>query len=553
MKYIGGLLGGIATLLIPFVIFYLESEKPDVVYSLSENIPVSDTDNKENSIQQIKVTNIGEVEAKDISIKLNREVINYRIINNSKSDKVEIFKEGPIEILYHQLPPDGTFSVILETNNIFLTGNDISIMSSVGKARNALEVEDNYLSTIIFVIVVVIYITFFLTQLRRGMVDSKHRRYSRNSSIAGFDFLDTKKPIYFTKNEWEYLVETFVKNKLVESYYGSFKELYDDESLMFLKLTDVPQNMSAELFNNLKKDAKRTFQSKLDTLLPSYSYVSYEKIDIIAQKVYEKINSLPSYKEGLIERLSANYIKLLINKGITNTEELDRKMKKERPIFVIERDWGEYKRHLEDVQFLLVVKEIRYTTDKKSFLPLLQSDQLLIREFIYSILLMDKVNETFLSFQKPLVFNDEDWLKATDSRTLEKTVESINRAEDNEEAASLKLKAIKDIIVYNEFTEDKYVDVFKENELELLKKYEATYKHMQQEIEELSSRERDLRDKEFKTSNLMEKITCQLKIINDLFDDPRSIDRLEDYQVPFAQGNFERLKELSALISIEVK
>ena len=47
---------------------------------------------------------------------------------------------------------------------------------------------------------------------------------------------------------------------------------------------------------------------------------------------------------------------------------------------------------------------------------------------------------------------------------------------------------------------------------------------------------------------LKDKIERQLSIINQIFEDPDSIERIEDYSNPFARGNFEKLKMISKLI-----
>ncbi len=48
-----------------------------------------------------------------------------------------------------------------------------------------------------------------------------------------------------------------------------------------------------------------------------------------------------------------------------------------------------------------------------------------------------------------------------------------------------------------------------------------------------------------KNKKLKKKLSKQLKILNDFFDEPNSINRVEDYDNPFSIGNFERLKEFS--------
>lgn len=52
---------------------------------------------------------------------------------------------------------------------------------------------------------------------------------------------------------------------------------------------------------------------------------------------------------------------------------------------------------------------------------------------------------------------------------------------------------------------------------------------------------------------LKEQLEKQLSIINNLFVDPSSIDKIETYSNPFSSGNFENLKSLAEKMKKDMK
>ena len=58
-----------------------------------------------------------------------------------------------------------------------------------------------------------------------------------------------------------------------------------------------------------------------------------------------------------------------------------------------------------------------------------------------------------------------------------------------------------------------------------------------------------VRIEKMETEKLKEKIVNQLNIIHNVLNDPKSIDRIEDYSNVFAHGNFDNLRKISLLLS----
>lgn len=100
---------------VPLLIYFLGFEKSDIVYTVSDNIPMSTNTEKTSNIQQIEIKNVGNHLAKEIQIKIEGKINNSRVIKDSELDKLEIYN-APFELIYSELPPDGSFKLIVESS-----------------------------------------------------------------------------------------------------------------------------------------------------------------------------------------------------------------------------------------------------------------------------------------------------------------------------------------------------------------------------------------------------------------------------------------------------
>ncbi|WP_163530757.1 hypothetical protein [Halobacillus ihumii] len=157
------LIGILVTILVPFAIFYLGEDNPDVVYTLSDNIPMNTSSN--SNIQQIEVKNIGETSAKDIQVKIQADIIDPKVIKDSESDKINTFEGNNYELVYPELPPEGSFKLIFESNLNGLNENVLTIKSKDGLARNGLEDNNKSSSFFTFLIYYLIYIALIFTSV----------------------------------------------------------------------------------------------------------------------------------------------------------------------------------------------------------------------------------------------------------------------------------------------------------------------------------------------------------------------------------------------------
>ena len=133
----------VALSIVALFTYYLSIERANIKYSLSEIIPVSFLNEKSPAnIQQLEVKNFGNKEAKKIQIKARGKIVDYKLFPYSKADAFEDFmSENSIEIVYPELPPGGSFKLIIKSLVEGINEEDINISHSSGKGDSALAQE----------------------------------------------------------------------------------------------------------------------------------------------------------------------------------------------------------------------------------------------------------------------------------------------------------------------------------------------------------------------------------------------------------------------------
>ena len=154
-----------------FLTYYLNNEKVDIRYTLSENIPVTIAGQKfAESIQQLDVKNIGNSEAQRITVKINGQITKYELIKNSQADFVQSFKEKDyLELIYSNLPPEGNFKLVFNSPGIGIKTDDIVIKHNKGKGIEALTRTPFAIYSLFLLL---FYIIIVITGIRTVLTDS---------------------------------------------------------------------------------------------------------------------------------------------------------------------------------------------------------------------------------------------------------------------------------------------------------------------------------------------------------------------------------------------
>lgn len=150
----------------------------------------------------------------------------------------------------------------------------------------------------------------------------------------------------------------------------------------------------------------------------------------------------------------------------------------------------------------------------------------------------------FDSFDSAKYFKNQEkleWLKKEDYDRLLENANKYIEFDKSEERNRTYYQLLKDITIHNFHLKTKQ-DVIEDSEWDKLKELEDSILN-KLEIVKKDSIENNIQKR--KNKKLKKKLSKQLEILNDFFDEPNSINRIEDYDNPFSIGNFERLKEFS--------
>src|ERR1035437_3329166 len=153
-------------------------------------------------------------------------------------------------------------------------------------------------------------------------------------------------------------------------------------------------------------------------------------------------------------------------------------------------------------------------------------------------MLRDFEAEAFLKGPRPVWMSDSDYsdCKAKAERTLQATKEAaLNR---------LVLSNLR-LLLAGLPPDSKQLEQFDPELRMQLKKLDEDLRTAKEKlVTEAQTVSRDIKD----VAEAKQKILKQLEILNRLFSDPASIDRVESYDNPFAPGNLETLKKVSVLL-----
>ncbi|MED3965066.1 hypothetical protein [Niallia taxi] len=558
MKRVWLIIGFIVPIMVPFIIWYLETEKADIVYSISDNIPVSDADNADINTQQIEIKNLGSLTAKDVQLKIDANISNYRVINDSASDKVDIFDKNAFELIYSELPPDGQFTLVIESDIKGLDEKILIIKSDEGIARNVLENErnSNKIGIIIFGVISFVYLFFAVNALKSSYAYLKLKNTLLYSMTERMDFIYSKKPIYIKDTDWEKLLNSFIQLKIDEDLSRDYtSEVNSLNTLKILLNKDKPRYLSDDTWNKLRKKAAEVFTIKIkQSILGSNSIPTDPSIITFFTGVLEAIEQLSdSLKREIGIFISKEYINYKAKKKYIRLEDVNNNLAETKPSFVSQSDWNTYLELLAEIQYMLILQEMfRSYNDPLEILNRYQdiivkhSEE--IKGIAYSIKFYKYIWDILIVKGDYEFIEKPDWLKESDIRELERITNLIVKSKVDIEFANKKTSLMNQLILSEELVEEERPEYLNEREWGQVITLNDKFKKLNEFETTYQNRREALQKEEEETSKLIEKVRFQLTTIHNLLQDPSTIDRIESYETYFAKGNYLNLVKLAAYL-----
>ena len=605
------IIGALSIAIIPvFLTIYLSKSVPDVRYTLFERIGVNfpNVDEKlSGSIQQIEVRNVGNAEAKRVVIKINGEIKNFRIEKVSELDDVKTSQqENNFEINYPELPPESGFKFIFISSNKGIEYRDITVSHSAGKAKEALTTK-NTIDTISYISLglVIIYFVLIIYSIRKTLRDTKKTTIEtlgiRNKVK---DLLEEKKPFYITDKEWLQIYNESVETQIQNDVTYSINERLSYLILSSDKPKDFDESTWQSFVNKSVKDISETFISKVKTMrytsrveellkihkpkhFPeniwsdvinnlSEDHISLSKQSISKYESSENILKMlkTDKPKGIAEKKWEEHINALVGiylnaleyewNDFRNPSDYINEFKKERPAEVSEAAWLTTRERLIRKYNNFIWEELNITHNplqiiKDNNLEVLKESQKSKLEVkAYKQQLKQTFEPFFWSTERASKFLSEEkpvWVKNEDYDDLRKKAENIINSETERkrynELKGLLSKIINTpnitLIRTESISEDDWNAINDLSE-QLIEIYSKSEKTNTAEIEIIREKSKLTEDWKSLTA-LKEKVTWQLEIIDKILSEPNILEKIEDYNNLFAQGNFQNLKFIAELLS----
>ena len=545
----------IITLVIGLVVVYfgfsLNKEYVDLRYTLSEKIPTKfiETSTAE-AVQQLVVKNNGNIPATKIQIKINSFVEEYDILKNSVSDVVEEHNSsGHFEAIYPSLPPNGQFSYIFKTTGGGITENSIEITHNKGRAKEALASDKKSIYSkiggYIFLAVIIFYCILFIFQGRSMAID--HLKSSGDYTNY-YDYLSKKKPFYVSQEKWNSIRRKYIEKKIKADYLHS-TDIEEQESYKILN-QDKPKFITDDEWELLKENSTKCLVDQLTYAIKTRSiYANLEKHFTLKIPKHFPENKW----QEIVKEINENFItsKKLEQHSYLSAKDIIKELEFGMPAGMLPAFWDEYKEYLKNRYYEILYRDILresvpITYLKENDLSVLSKDELeTLENLAYKIQLLRIDNVTSLYTAEKFIKNEKPgWIKQEDLEQLVEKAEAYIALEKSIRINESLSNALGNIVNLTPLKERH--EPIDSKEWEKVIELESKISTIAIKIEEDKSK---LETEKQETEDLKVRILKQLAIINDVLNDPESINRIEKYDNPFSEGNFENLQKVSKYAS----
>jgi len=484
--------------------WWLNQDRYDVKYTLSEKIPLSFGSRQQEAVQQLEVKNLGNKEVAKVQVKLPPRVMQYELVKNSQADTVDIFtRHDSFELLYAALPPQGSFRLVLKTTDVGISKHEVQVRHSRGSAEEALADASSLRSILVWLyigVVLFVWTWVSLLQFRDLLVNG----WKYKAEYQSEEVLRASKPIHIPRDRW--------------------KEIRDKAIARFGEFDRYGPLSPSDIANS-----------------PIYRYLNSEKPEYLSEEEWQQFRQ--SKTQQLLEALNARAAGPWVS-----TDQLLKLLKIEKPIQLPFDKWEEWQGRLAERSFANLSMEIERQKSPLEFLDrqdlqgLKHEPVQRLKARVYRLQLAslpDLMNEE--SAQRFLQDTKPTWLSEDDYRRHKAIAERTLRVVDGDRTSAIALSTLErmlagtpiDMKAIEELSTEWRQKLVSLDEQIRLSKDRNTV-----ESERISRESEEL--KEEKT-----KVLRQLAVLHDLLVDPASIDRIESYDNPFAPGNLEVLKKIS--------
>lgn len=436
--------------------YYLNLQRTDVRYTLSENIPITISGSTSSeSIQQLTVKNLGNVSAQKIITSIQKQVNSYEIIKNSQSDNIQQFPTSDsLEIVYPELPPQGSYKLILKTQGDGIKINDIIIKHNNGIARDALS-SKSLASTFTIILTIILLVFYFLFIIHEVAISWLEHKAKFKSSAD--EILMRKTPFYIGDKKWDFLRKEAIENLLDEKYVS----MYTIENEIIYKRINKEKPdyyTDGEWLYIIDKSSIII----INKLLSAISCCLNENIILEILRVQKPINLLDNKWIELIKNANQKYVAIRKTRILFDIDSIANELESNKPNEILIEYWKGYIEFRKNEYFMALNLQVYFSKNAVEFLGE-QKLHFLIKKEIdslsdYAYRLEFSRIPYFITYDDAVKTIDQkkaDWIKETDYNKIMLFAKIIVDLEHRQRNYNVKLDMINSILISNTLPEEK--------------------------------------------------------------------------------------------------
>lgn len=544
-------------------LYYITKDTVELEYYLTDPIPlVVERGEVKESVQQLTVLNSGQVTIDSIGIKIKGSIREANLVKNFAYDEVtQNINKTSLQAKYNTLPPNSKFSYTIKPTTGRVSDTDIEITHSNGKAVNALAPTSS--ESVVITIYAILTACFIIYAVISFFKVRKENKLKLSSYKDILTVLNESKPFFIKQQDWDEVRKVYIESKRgIKSFHCSHLE--EDESYKILN-SSKPEKVSEYEWGVLKGTMAEHFEGLyLYSIKKSFDTESLNKIILVERPIH----FLKSKWQDLIniaydELLSINNLKVSwYDTSFAPVASVIKNIPSEN----INSDFlKKYENALKEkyCAYILVSLSERYhygpvSLSEFDMTILKEPEKERVEKFAYKLNLANIRDIISIYEAKSFLGNDNSLLtlQATDYEFLnEKDLSKLK------EVVKAYIKLDTDINTYNKLL---YNIERISSGLSLGEKPEeidddnwSKLKSIESKLIGLASKNQANMEKigidEKEVYKIKEKVCKQLSIISDVLSYPKKVSEIEDYDNPFAEGNFQNLKKVAEILATNNK
>jgi hypothetical protein len=507
----------LGAIVVPIFVVFLAiwiQKKPDIVYLLSEQVPVvEESSNVQREVaQKLDVKNVGDSEAKRIVVKLRAELKRLHVQPFVASDKPETSTSpSSTEIIYPSLSPGASFSIVLRSGG-GVSSSQIEVIHDSGGGREAFSKTSSSMPlwpVVLLAAAFMLYTLMFISDIR----SSKRNSFVswRFSESTPSDIWKLRRPWILAADEWDAVRFEIVKDRCAREFVrlGNVTASF---SYRLLADQPPPTDISASYREKIEQVGLRKvvefFKSEIQS---SYSVEALERVMSVpfpAKLSHLDVDDVRSAANSAARRLWQS--------DSDNIAELVVLMKMKRPDYFSESDWGRHISRLHIRLFQLVQRDV-----VASEYP----------EKVLSPAVLEVLTDSERTIAERMIRNRKR--TEDDQERLNEFLANFDRIESGKRLGSEKPDALTDA--------DWAALARMEENLKTMDDTRVMQTELETKLGEANRAQAEVKGQ-------AERLQRQLDAINAALVDPSNFDRMENLHILFAGGNVQNLKKIAQLL-----